>query len=113
MARTDRLFSRLLLGKQSLVPEWYKQHLLETKDGFENTPHVLWTHMRTEYGYPGHRIYGKVMPLNGYLLFKNDDWQLAGDEAVVTICGISICCQTAHMRVIQRAQKIKGVMVTP
>jgi hypothetical protein len=105
MARTDRIFTKLDLTYRSSLPEWYKKHLIETVPGFEGTRHVLWLHMRTEYGYPGHRVHGRLMPLNGYLLFKNDNWTLAGDETIVPVCGISICCQTAHMRVIQRPKK--------
>jgi len=112
MARIDRVFGKLDLGYRSGLPDWYKDNLLETVQGFEGTRHVLWLHMRTEHGYPGHKMYGRIMPLNGYLLYKSQGFQLAGDEMVVTTCGVSICCQTAHMRVIPRAAKIKGVLVT-
>lgn len=105
MIRIDRCFSKLDLGYRSGLSDFYKKYLFETVDGYEGTRHVLWTHMRTAWGYPGHKMYGKVMPLNGYLLFKNDHFQLAADEQVVTTCGIPICCQTAHFKITPKGKK--------
>lgn len=103
MARTDYCFNRLRMDYRSCVGEWYLRNLFETKKGYEGKPHVLWGHMYTDRGYPGHKMYGKIMPLSGYLLYKNDNFQLAPDEVVVTVCGIRTCCQTAHMSIVQRA----------
>jgi hypothetical protein len=107
--RRPRPFTKLNLGYRSHLTDFYKDHLFETMAGFEGTRHVLWTHQRTEHGYPGHKSYGgRIMPLNGHLVFKNDDFRLAGDEALVTVCGVSICCQTAHMVVMPRKTKPPG-----
>ncbi len=108
MARTDRIFSKLDLTYRSPLPEFYKKHLKETVDGFEGTRHVWWTHMRTTHGYPGHKMYGRLLPLSGYLVFKIDGFTLAGDEALVTVCGVSTCAQTAHFRLINKSLYKKG-----
>lgn len=109
MARFDRVFGRLVLNYRSPLTEWYRKHLYETKEGFEGSPHVLWTGWVGPTGFPRHRIGNKLLPLNGYLLYKGEGFALASDEVIVTICGELRCCQTAHFRVLPKAQVQKDL----
>lgn len=107
MARIDRIFSRLQIGTKSNLPQFYLAHLHETKDSFEGTPHIWWTHMTTEHGFPGHKskAQNRVFPLSGFLVYRNDNFSLAGDEVLISACGIRSCCQTHHFRVLKKADK--------
>jgi hypothetical protein len=107
MARIDRVFSRLNLGYRSMLPQWYVDHLWETVDRYENTPHVLWSGWTSAAGFPQHKLNDKMYPLNGYLLYKNDSFQLAGDERIIAACGVKVCQQTSHFRVLPKEPKPK------
>lgn len=107
MARTDRIFGRLQLGQKAKISHYYVQHLFETKAAFEGTPHVLWTGWTTEHGFPGHKVRDSIKPLNGFLLYAGEGFALAPDECAISICGVKTCMQTAHMRVLLKAEKFK------
>lgn len=92
-------FGRLKLNYRCRLPDWYKKHLFETRDGFDGTPHVLWTGWVNSFGFPSHKIGDKILPLNGYILYKCEDFTLAADERISTICGVLFCMQTAHFKV--------------
>lgn len=105
MARIDHTFGRLVLNNRCPLPEWYKNHLFETKKGWKGTPHLLWTGWINEYGFPSHKVNGRVYPLNGHLLFKCHNFSVAGDEMAITVCGVLPCVQTSHMVITQRKRK--------
>lgn len=103
MARFDLAFSKLKLDKRTCLSDRYVSMLHEAKSGFEDTCHVFWSGPVNQWGYPAHDVDGKKFSLNGYLLYKNDHFSLAGDECIRTMCGIHNCCQTAHYRVLPKA----------
>lgn len=106
MPRLDSTFARLNLRYRSMLPQWYVDHLWETTDRHKNTPHVLWSGWVNTHGFPQHRMNERYYPLNGYLLYKSEGFQLAPDECIVAACGVKICMQTAHMKIIKKAERM-------
>lgn len=104
MARSELCFSRLALNHKTALTRWYIDHLFETRAAFSGSPHVLWTGPVNQYGYAVHTMNGRQVSLNGYLLYKSENFRIAPDESIVTTCGVSRCLQTHHMRILLRGQ---------
>lgn len=90
-------FPRLKLNYRCPLTDWYTNRMFETKRGYLGSPHIFWTGPVTQYGYPGHLSYGKIMAVNAYILYKAFGFKRAPDEYIHMRCGITNCLQTAHM----------------